>query len=372
MNKLNSIDTLLIQQPFELDINEKSRLFSDAIYDAFAHHMENNELFNNYCQNKGFRLERNTVNLADYPYLPVNIFKNKRLTSVPNDKIKAILNSSATTGIPSTIVLDTITSKRQTIASAKVMADYLGDKRRPFLILDGDPFESNMSEISARSAATRGFLILASRQEYFLKKENQNLTLDIKKLKDSIKSYEDTEQEICIFGFTYLLYQHVVKVLKEGGLSLQLPKNSKIAHIGGWKKLESQKVTKEQFLKDISDVFGVEVSNIFDFYGFTEQMGLVYVSIGEKPKTVPVYSEIIIRDFQSLEPVEDGEQGLIQILTPLPHSYPGISVLTEDVGRVTGRGKDQTGRIGTQFEIIGRAKKAEARGCGDIMSELVV
>ena len=61
----------------------------------------------------------------------------------------------------------------------------------------------------------------------------------------------------------------------------------------------------------------------------------------------------------------------IQMLTPLPHSYPGISVLTEDVGKIVGRGIDKTGRIGTQFEIIGRAKKAETRGCGDIMAQYI-
>ena len=135
--------------------------------------------------------------------------------------------------------------------------------------------------------------------------------------------------------------------------------------------MESEKVTKEQFVSDVSHVFGVKKENIFDFYGFTEQMGLLYVSVGDGPKTVSTYSEIIIRDFQTLDPVEDGKQGLIQILTPLPHSYPGISVLTEDVGKIVGRGIDKTGRIGTQFEIIGRAKKAETRGCGDIMSEYI-
>ena len=124
-------------------------------------------------------------------------------------------------------------------------------------------------------------------------------------------------------------------------------------------------------MNDVSDVFGIKHENIFDFYGFTEQMGLLYVSTGNSSKTVPLYSQIIIRDYQSLEPVPDGEEGLIQILTPIPHSYPGISVLTEDVGVITGRVKDNYGRFGTQFEILGRAKKAETRGCGDIMADYV-
>ena len=371
MNVISPIESLLNHGPFELDENVRNGLFADAIYDAFKHHVANNELFKNYCQNRGFKFDGKPSDLADYPYLPVNIFKNKRLTSVPSEKINAILNSSATSGIPSTIVLDKITSKRQIVALAKVMSDYLGNQRRPFLILDEDPLTSSSVEISARAAATRGFLILSSKTEYFLFQNNDQLSLEIDKFQKSLKHYEEGDHEVCIFGFTYILYHHVVKELKEKGICFKLPENSKVAHIGGWKKLESQKVTKEQFLRDVSDIFGVKEESIFDFYGFTEQMGLVYVSVGNLPKTVPAYSEVIIRDFQTLEPVKYGEHGLIQILTPLPHSYPGISVLTEDVGKIVGRGIDKTGRIGTQFEIIGRAKKAETRGCGDIMAEYI-
>ena len=269
------------------------------------------------------------------------------------------------------IGIDSVTSKRQTVASAKVMSDYLGDRRRPFLILDEDPLISNSNEIPARSAATRGFLILASEPKYLLNNNNGQLSFNIDDFKKLVEHQNNRKREVCIFGFTYVLYHHVIKEMIKKNIQLKLPENSKIAHIGGWKKLESEKVTKKQFVSDVSQVFGVLKKNIFDFYGFTEQMGLLYVSVGDGPKTVSTYSEIIIRDFQTLDPVEDGKQGLIQILTPLPHSYPGISVLTEDVGKIVGRGIDKTGRIGTQFEIIGRAKKAEARGCGDIMAEYI-
>tara|TARA_B100000315_G_scaffold251859_1_gene287459 strand:- start:370 stop:1503 length:1134 start_codon:yes stop_codon:yes gene_type:complete len=368
----NSIGLLLDKPPFISDASEKNNLFKAAIFEAFSHHIENNELFRNFCNNQGFSLGSNQRELSDYPYLPVNIFKNKKLYSVPNEKINAILSSSATSGTPSMIGIDSVTSKRQTVASAKVMSNYLGDNRRPFFILDEDPLVSDSVEISARTAATRGFLILASEPQYFLINNNTRLSFDIDKFQKSINSCEEKNQEVCIFGFTYVLYHHVVKELMENNIQLKLPVNSKVAHIGGWKKLVSEKISKEQFVSDISNIFGVKADNIYDFYGFTEQMGLLYVSVGNNPKTVSTYSEIIIRDFQTLEPVKDGEQGLIQILTPLPHSYPGVSVLTEDVGKIVGRGMDNTGRIGTQFEMIGRADKAEIRGCGDIMSEYIV
>ena len=68
-------------------------------------------------------------------------------------------------------------------------------------------------------------------------------------------------------------------------------------------------------------------------------MGLVYPDCEEEVKHVPVYSEIIIRDPVSYEVVNDGEVGLIQLLTPIPHSYPGNSLITDDLGTIVGRQK---------------------------------
>jgi hypothetical protein len=365
------VEALLKLSPYTSPAEEKQALFRDAMYEAFEYHFNNNALFKNFCMNNGFDLTAKPEQLKDYPYMPVNIFKKRNMASVPQDKITGVLNSSATSGIPSSISIDQITSKRQSLVSAKIMSNYLGGERRPFFILDTDPLKSKSFEISARSAASRGFMIFANEMEYFLTDHDGNIKLDIDKFIDYLGKVNENSGEVLLFGFTFILYQNVVLELKKKGITINLPKNSKIAHIGGWKKLESQKVSKEMFLEDVSRVFNIPQDNIFDFYGFTEQMGLVYVSKGHLPKVTPAYAEIIIRDFQTLKPVEDGQKGLIQILTPMPFSYPGVSVLTEDVGRILGRGMDTTGRIGTHFEIIGRAKKAEARGCGDIMSEYV-
>ncbi len=367
----DSINLLFNQEPYQSNADDKKILFNKALYESFRHHIKNNKLFRTFCENQNFDFNKMPEDLSEYPYLPVNIFKNRDLSSVSEKNINGILSSSATSGIPSRIVLDSITSRRQTMISAKVMSSYLGSKRRPYFVLDEDPLKSNAVEISARSAATRGFLILSSNPEYFLFQSGDHLNFDLNKFESFAEKNQNLEQEICIFGFTYILYSNVIQELLKKGVKFKLPKNSKVAHIGGWKKLESQKVSKEKFILDVSSVFGIDESNIFDFYGFTEQMGLLYVSAGHSPKIVPIYSEIIIRDFQTLEPVDDGKEGLIQILTPLPNSYPGISVLTEDVGVIKNRGIDKFGRNGTQFEIIGRAKEAEVRGCGDIMSDYV-
>jgi hypothetical protein len=76
-----------------------------------------------------------------------------------------------------------------------------------------------------------------------------------------------------------------------------------------------------------------------------------------------------VRDPLSLKPLPHGEHGLLQFITPIQTSYPGHSVLTEDVGYVHSVDNCVCGRKGTVFKMVGRTADAEIRGCGDIMGD---
>jgi len=77
----------------------------------------------------------------------------------------------------------------------------------------------------------------------------------------------------------------------------------------------------------------------------------------------PNFSDIIIRNPIDFSVQPHGEPGLIQVLSTLPKSYPGHSILTEDIGVCVG--EDDIAWKGKYFKILGRAKKAELRGCSD-------
>jgi len=122
---------------------------------------------------------------------------------------------------------------------------------------------------------------------------------------------------------------------------------------------------------EVSQVFGVEESSIRDVYGFTEQLGVIYSDNGRGVRLAPVYSDVIVRDPVTLEPMPEGEPGLLEFITPLPHSYPGIALLVDDIGRIVSRDQGEDGRYGTRFEVLGRAQGAEIRGCGDTLPEQI-
>jgi phenylacetate-coenzyme A ligase PaaK-like adenylate-forming protein len=107
------------------------------------------------------------------------------------------------------------------------------------------------------------------------------------------------------------------------------------------------------------------IERIHNFYGMAEQTGTVYVECEEGVLHAPDSGDVVIRDPRTWAPVPRGEQGVIEVVSTLPESYPGHALLTEDLGRVMHVDDCPCGRLGQTLVIDGRVPKAELRGCSD-------
>jgi len=96
-----------------------------------------------------------------------------------------------------------------------------------------------------------------------------------------------------------------------------------------------------------------------------EQIGSVFLEDEDGFLHCPSFAEVIIRDPATWEPAAAGQTGIIQVLSILPRSYPGHSILTEDLGAWF---PEQPGRAwhGRRLRVQGRIPRAELRGCGDV------
>ena len=81
--------------------------------------------------------------------------------------------------------------------------------------------------------------------------------------------------------------------------------------------------------------------------------------------TSPNFSDVIVRD-KYFNKVKDGQKGLVQLLSLLPTSYPGHSILTEDIGEIVPRHKIKCNLDAKHFLIHGRLENSEVRGCSDV------
>lgn len=360
-------EDLLERAPYDGSM-ETDVLFMEALREELAHHYGHNEKYRRFCDRKGFD-PHEPFAMEDIPPVSVSVFKElgSQMSSVPQEELTLTLQSSATSGIPSTVVLDKTTTKRQSKAMVKVIGEFIGKERKPFLIMDIDPRSASRKLLGARFAAVTGYLKFASKVGYFLNADTNGLFhFDVDGIGKFLES-QSPEQPVIVFGFTYILYQNVLISILKSGNKLQLPKGSKIIHIGGWKKLESEKIDKLLFNNRLSSCFGVEPADVIDIYGFTEQMGLNYPDCPCGCKHASSYVKVLVRDTVTRAVLPAGKEGLMEFISPIPHSYPGNAVLTDDIG-VMEDTPCPYGRSGQRFRIVGRLKKAEVRGCGDILS----
>jgi hypothetical protein len=163
-----------------------------------------------------------------------------------------------------------------------------------------------------------------------------------------------------IFGFTYIIWEHLIHIAQEHALDLS---NAILFHSGGWKKLEKQKVDNASFKKILKNYFGL--TQCHSFYGMVEQVGSIFVECAYGHLHCPNFADIVIRDTRSWLPVADGSSGIAQVISLLPTSYPGHSLLTEDLGTIYGVDNCPCGRKGKFFWITGRVPQTPPRGCGD-------
>lgn len=301
--------------------------------------------------------------LSDVPFLPVQIFKKMELKSVPDIDVFKVMTSSGTTGQQvSKIFLDRETANNQQKVLTKIVSDYTGKTRMPMIILDCPSVLKNRSMFSARGAGILGFSLFGSKKIYAF---DDNMELNLDEMKEFLKKYEG--QTIFLFGFTYMIWQYFYKKLKDSEEYIPL-EHGVLIHGGGWKKLVKEAVSKEEFKAGLKEVCGI--TSVHDYYGMVEQTGCIYMECEYGHLHASLFSDIIIRNMKDFSVCREGEKGAVQVISALPESYPGHSILTEDMGCVLGEDDCPCGRKGKYFSIYGRMKNAEVRGCSDTFERI--
>lgn len=299
------------------------------------------------------------ASLEEVPYIPVSLFKERDdMVSVQLTEVFKMLTSSGTTGQQvSKIYLDRKTADLQARVLVKIMQHFLGKERLPMVIFDHPGVLRDRASFSARGAGILGMMQFGRQPFYALR---DDMSLDIEGLTAYLEKYAGLR--VLYFGFTFMVWEHAVRVLAKAGNCLS-KNNGILIHSGGWKKLEAERVSHAAFADGCKEALGV--SKVLNFYGMVEQVGGVFFENELGYLQAPVFSDLIIRNPHTLKPVPDGETGLIQVVSILPRSYPGHSLLTADMGRVVGIDDPAAGGYGRYFEVLGRAPRSETRGCSD-------
>jgi len=352
-----NIEEILKIEPYSLDKTTKHELLSSYLSNLTEYHYIHCEPYRKILTQIGFDPKHKYLH-TELPFLPAQLFKTNKLISTPNESTVKTLYSSGTSGLTRThIYLDKENATNQTKVLVKIVSSFLGNKRLPMMIIDSDSIIADRNQLSARAAGVIGFSLLGSKPVYVL---NENMKLNIELLNTFLNQHEG--ERFLVFGFTFMVYQHFYKTLLDLNLRQNLS-NAILIHGGGWKKLEREAVSQQGFRNKLKDVCGLQ--NIHDYYGMAEQAGSIYIQCQFGHYHASVFSDVIIRRAIDFSIAGIGEEGIIQVVSLLPTSYPGHSILTSDKGILRGEDDCPCKRLGKYFTLTGRLKQTELRGCSD-------
>lgn len=347
------LESLFHKQQFSIPQVEKDELLFAGLKELDSYHQA-------HCAS--FKKIRNSLSFADQlsepSFLPVSMFKNHDLLSIPKESVHKLLTSSGTSGqAVSKIYLDADTASLQVKALATIIGSVTGKARLPMLIIDSPDVLKNRDAFSARGAGILGMMNFGRDYHYAL---NSDLTINEETIKAFCTKYAG--QPKLIFGFTFLVW---TAFLENKNLVADLSE-SVLVHSGGWKKLEDKKIDNAAFKKQLDDRYNLK--KVYNFYGMVEQVGSVFLEGDDGYLYPPNFADIIIRDPLTFKKLDVGQVGVIQVVSLLPKSYPGHSILTEDLGMIEYVDRGIGGRMGKAFRILGRIPQAELRGCSDVIA----
>ena len=356
------------------DIRGTNDLFIKAVKENVEWHYRNCGEYRNILDSQQFKPDMLTgyEDLCRLTPIPTLYLKQNPLLSIPADKLRLKSTTSGTSGRPVEVGFDAGALFPGFHMLRKMLAyhKFLSLCPSNYLILGYQPGRHNQMG-AVRTAYGATFLAPSLHREYALVSANNGEKYDLNPdgIISALWRYSHSKAPVRILGFP-AFFCFLLKELEQKKITLKLPEHSMILLGGGWKKFASQRVDKAELYRLAEERLGIKEARFHEFFGVVEH-NIPYFDCPNHHFHVPVYSRVIIRDFKTMEPVENGTSGLLNLITPLLASMPLVSILTDDIA-VLREGKHcGCGNESPYFEILGRAGLADittcAAGAGSIL-----
>lgn len=312
--------------------------------------------------------------LEKLPFLPTLLLKRRRMYSMPPRRMAVKATSSGTSGKASEIGFDL-----GGLLCGLKMVIRIGRRRGIFspipcryIVMGYRPHKSNRTAVTKTAFGATLFTPCVSRK-YILNIKNGEYAPDFDGIIKAVRTYSKKSLPVRFMGFPAYTY-FLLREMERRGISVKLPRNSKILLAGGWKQFYTEQPDKQTFYRLAGKVLGIKHRDIIEFYGAVEHP-IMYTDCIEHHFHIPAYSRVIIRDPDTLKPLPNGEVGLVNLITPMVAATPILSVMTDDLGVIHDGSECGCGIRSPYLEIIGRVApdsiKTCAAGASKILSESI-
>lgn len=341
------------------------RAFLRAMQEAFAYHYLRSPEFQRLCADQDFYPWdlRRQDQLPRIPYFFVTCLKYHEVKSVPDEDVALTLKSSGTGGQTSAIYLDLTSLRRikRVVRHIYGDLDMVNDIRTNYLCFTYDP-EVAKDVGTAFSDKLLTGLTRVNHVCYAIvwDEEKNDWHLNVSRVAQALERFESSGRPFRVLGFPAHTWSVLGQIVKERGRNFRFGPRSCVITGGGWKNFDDQQIDPRIFREKVGRWLGIPASNVRDLYGMVEH-GVPYCECENHRMHVPIYSRVYVRDPITLEVLPPGAEGLLHFITPYHHSYPAVSLLTTDRGRL--HESCRCGRRSPVLELLGRAGVKKHKGC---------
>ncbi len=307
------------------------------------------------------------------PAVPTTAFKDFEMTCLPAEQRVAVFHSSGTTGQQVSRHFHSRDSLAVYEASlwpgfAKyVLAGLEAPDSAEVFFLTPSAAQAPCSSLVHMFDAVGQKLKTGPDQFFGQVSAHGAWSLELDPLIDELQKAGQGTKPVLLLGTAFSTLE-LLDGLTARDLRIQLPPGSRAMETGGYKGRVRQ-VPKAELHRLLNERLGIARQAIVCEYGMSELSSQAYdesvvITTPASPARVvrrkfhfPAWARSVVISPETGREVKDGETGLLRIFD-LANVYSVMAVQTEDLAV----------RRGDGFELLGRAPKAEARGCS-LMNE---
>jgi hypothetical protein len=348
------------------DSHESDRELDRLALEVFELQYRTIRPYHNLCRRTG-RTPDTVSSWRDIPAVPAQAFKHYTLFAAEPDAVARTFRSSGTSDRNrsseahfSRAGLEVMDVAVATAARARLFPD---GRRTRILVLTPPPERvPHMIMVHGMAHMVKTFGIDGSR---FVAGPGG---VDFAALWTELVGCQQAGVPVSLLGASFA-FVHFFDWMEGEGRRLALAAGSRLLDAGGYKG-RSREISRNTFVSWAARMCGLHRESVINLLGMTELASQIYdwISPGApiragRMKLPPRWMRTELVDprrFEGAEPADDRPVGLLRHLDLANVERP-LVVQSEDVARGVSAGAGSAARRG--FEIIGRAKGAEPRGC---------
>ncbi len=308
--------------------------FDELARAAFLYQSEHNDVYGRFVGDRGW----DGVDTA--PYLPIAAFKEAVIVTFnPDDAERVFLSSATGSAKQSRHFVRSLDLYRRTFETGFQRAFGRG----PFTLVALLPHYTEQAEHSSLVYMVDGLIqsFGDDRSGFFLD--------DVDALHKAIEHSRRRQTSFILFGAAFGLLDLIEAT------RIELPGNALVIETGGMKTFRRE-ITRAELHDRLSAGLGVARSQIRSEYGMCELLSQCYSGSEGRFSTPPWVRTLVMDPLDPRRKMPDGEPGVLAVFD-LANIHTVSAILTEDRAVASG----------SEFEILGRLRGSELRGCNFLL-----